>query len=58
MDGVGGGLLAFDGGKRVGEGGLQGVEVGGGLRCGFDELRAFFGFGGWFGCEGEGAVGG
>ena len=29
VDGVGGGLLAFDGGEGGGEGGLQGVEVDG-----------------------------
>ena len=48
VEGVGGGLLAFDGGEGRDEGGLEGVEVevglwfGGGREVddGFDELRA------------------
>jgi hypothetical protein len=35
VNGVGGGLLAFDGGERGDEGGLQGVEVDSCGWCGF-----------------------
>ena len=56
VDGVGGRLLAFDGGEGGDEGGLEGVEVDVGLWCRLDEMRAVLRFRGWFGCEREGAV--
>jgi hypothetical protein len=59
VDGVRGGLLAFDGGEGGDERGLESVEVFGVRGRGFDELRAVgLGLRGWFGGEGEGAGGG